>query len=286
MVNMNCPKCGNYVEEGKEFCFMCGTKLGENDFSSPGRNGFTSAVKNDFSSSNYNNMPLSEDYYKKKEEYNNRLNNYRDVEIKRVKDDKKDFIDIYKEYNIFFKVGGILFLIVLGSFIFVMVSKSINKEEVLKPVTQNLYYKVDSTLTKTSDNNGGDVYALTNNKGVSCSVKVTIDNTSSSDHIKDYFSIKEGQLLPTYNDYGDVVDVSTIPLFQEGSIKINNVIWYYMNVYYRKNPSDNYTALRHRFLSAGHNGVFYNLELSNFDDLNECNLTLDSFLRSLQFIDL
>ena len=207
---MNCPKCGNYVEEGKEFCFMCGTKLGENDFSSPGRNGFTSAVKNDFSSSNYNNIPLSEDYYKKKEEYNNRLNNYRDVEIKRVKDDKRDFIDIYKEYNIFFKVGGILFLIVLGSFIFVMVSKNINKEEVLKPVTQDLYYKVDSTLTKTSDNNGGDVFALTNNKGVSCSIMVTIDNTSSSDHIKDYFSIKESQLLPTYNDYGDVVDVSAI----------------------------------------------------------------------------
>ena len=161
-----------------------------------------------------------------------------------------------------------------------------HKDEVLKPVTQDLYYKVDSTLTKTSDNNGGDVFALTNNKGVSCSVRVTIDNTSSSDHIKDYFSIKESQLLPTYNDNGDVVDVSAIPLFQEGSIKINNVIWYYMNVYYRKNPSDNYTALRHRFLSAGHNGVFYNLELSNFDDLNECNLTLDSFLRSLQFIDL
>ena len=34
---MNCPKCGSYVEDGKTYCFMCGTKLGNTDFSSAGR---------------------------------------------------------------------------------------------------------------------------------------------------------------------------------------------------------------------------------------------------------
>lgn len=269
---MNCPKCGNFVEDGKEYCFMCGTKLGGSDFSSPGRNDF--------------NPSLNEDYYRKKEEYNNRMNNYRDVEIKRVKDDKRDFIDIYTEYKIFFKIGGFLIIAVAAVAIFLGISKSKNKEEQLKPSLQNLYYKVDSKLTNTSSNNGDFIYSLSNDKGTSCAIRVYLDNSNSSDHVNDYFTVKEDQLKPVYDDYGDVTDVTSIPLYQRGSLRINNVDWYYLNVFYRKNPSDNFTSLRFKYLSAGHNGLFYNIELANYNDLAECNTLTDSFIRSLQFIDL
>ncbi len=271
MICMNCPKCGNYVEDGKEYCFMCGTKLGGSDFSSPGRVD--------------TNPSLNEDYYRKKEEYNNRLNNYRDVEIKRVKDDKKDFIDIYTEYKIFFKVGGYLILMILGVVIFLWVAKGNNKDVVYKPVINNLYYTVDSKLTNTNNSNGANVYSLSNAKGTACSITAYMDSQNSSDHVQDFFTLKEDTLAPAYDDSGEVVDASKIPLYQNGSLKINNVEWYYLNVFYRKNPSDNYTSLRYRFLSAGNNGMFYNIELANFADTPECNALLDSFLRSLRFVE-
>ena len=155
---MNCPKCGNYVDDGKDYCFMCGTKLGGSDFSSPGRNDV--------------NPSLNEDYYRKKEEYNNRLNNYRDVEIKRVENDKKDFIDIYTEYKMFFRIGGFLILAGLCVTIFLWIAKGGNKDEELKPALEELYFKVSDKLTNTNSANGLLSYSLSNSKGTSCSISV------------------------------------------------------------------------------------------------------------------
>ena len=270
MIYMNCPKCGNYVDDNKEYCFMCGTKLGGSDFSSPGRTDV--------------NPSLNQDYYRKKEEYNNRLKDYRKVEIKRVENDKKDFIDVYTEYKMFFKIGGFIVLAALVVFIYLWVAKANNKDEVLVPKIEGLYYKVSEKLTNTN-NNGAFIYSLSNPKGTSCSVTVYLDTQNSSDHVNDFFLAKEQILVPNYDDSGEVVDNMAIPLFQNGSININKDEWYYLNVFYRKNPSDNFTSLRYKYLSAGHNGRFYNIELANYDDSNECNILLDSFLRSLKFID-
>ena len=267
---MNCPKCGNYVDDGKEYCFMCGTKLSSSDFSSPGRTDV--------------NPSLNDDYYRKREEYNNRLKDYRNVEIKRVENDKKDFIDIYNEYKIFFKIGGFLVLAGIVVFLYLWIAKGNNKDEVLVPKLEELYFNVDEKLTNTN-NNGTLIYSLSNPKGTSCSVTVYLDAQNSSDHVRDFFDFRSTALEPDYDDNGEVVDIMDVPLFQNGSISVNNNAWYYLNVFYRKNPSDNYTSLRYRYLSAGHNGRFYDIELANYDDSNECNTLQDSFLRSLKFID-
>ena len=268
---MNCPKCGNYVDDGKEYCFMCGTKLGGNEFSSPGRSDF--------------NPSLNEDYYRKKEEYNNRLNNYRDVEIKRVENDKRDFIDIYTEYKLFFRIGEFLALAGICFAIFLWIAKGNNKDVVLSPILEELYFKVDDKLTNTNSGNGAFVYSLSNSKGTSCSITIGLDSQNSSDHVQDYFLSREASLAPTYDDSGSVVDNMLIPLYQNGSLRINNNEWFYLNVFFRKNPSDNYTSLRYKYLSAGYNGRFYNIELANYEDSIECNALLDSFLRSLKFIN-
>ena len=268
---MNCPKCGNYVDDGKEYCFMCGTKLGGSDFSSPGRTEI--------------NAPMNEEYSKKKEEYNNRLKNYRDVEIKRVENDKRDFIDIYTDYKIFFKIGEFLVLASIVVFIFLWVAKGHNKDEVLAPKLEGLYFKVNDKLTNTGNNNGALMYSLSNTKGTSCSVSTYLASQNSSDYVSEFFAERQLGLAPSYDDAGEVTDTMAIPLFQEGAVNINGTEWFYLNAFYKKNPSDNYTSLRYRYFSVGHNGRFYNIELANFDNSDECNALLDGFLRSLKFID-
>ncbi len=268
---MNCPKCGNYIEDGKEYCFMCGTKLGGSDFSLPGRMD--------------TNPSLNEDYYKKKEEYNNRLKNYRDVEIKRGNGEKRDFLDFYSDFRIFFKLGGLLFVLVIAFLVFSSIAKKNNMDIELKPVIQDLYYRVNDKLTNTTSGNGANVYSLNNNKGTSCSIIVYLDNSNTSDHVGTYFSDKEENLVPSYDTEGNVEDSLAIPLFQKSLIKINGGDWYYLNVFYKKNLSEDFVDLKYRYLSAAHNGLFYNIELANYDNSQECNSLLDSFLRSLQFVD-
>lgn len=273
---MNCPKCGNYVEDGKTYCFMCGTKIGNSDFSSPGR-----IVEN---------PSLNEDYYRKKEEYKNRLRNYREPDDeedkKKKKLEKKDIFDIFEEYNTLIKVGFLLFVVVLGVFILYRVSVRNNRDKVLKPVIGKLYYEVDSALESSSSNNGAVVYNLSKDKGTSCSISVAENSSTSGDYVKEKFESIENYYISLikYDNEMRVENNIDIPLFQSDSFVVNNVTWNYLYVFYRKSINDDYNHLKYRHLSVGYRQSFYDISLVNNDDTDECNAYLDSFIRSLKFI--
>ena len=270
---MNCPKCGSHVDEGKNYCFMCGTKLGNNDFSSPGRID--------------DNPSLNSEYYRKKEEYKNRLSNYRDVKIERVENDKRDLFDLYSEFKIFFKLGFFLLILALGLFISYRIAVKNNKEEKLKPVILNLYYKVDDKLTMASKSDTAALYNISEGSGTTCSISVAADTSTSGDYVKNKFDEYKNVYIGNirYDENFNVISSSTIPLFTENTISVNGTMWNYLYVFFKGNNKDSkYTFLKNRHLVVGYKESFYQIALVNNENDFQCNLYLDSFVRSLQFI--
>lgn len=276
---MNCPKCGSFVEDGKEYCFMCGTKIGRGDFQSPGRTD--------------ENPSLNEEYYRKKEEYKNRLNNYRDVEIKRRDNEKKDIFDIYQEHNILFRTVVLLIVVGVGFFIFFKIKGNQVKVPEKTGIANDLYYEVSSLMSKAGD---GNEYTLSNGTGADCSIKVVYEASSSKDFKEDLYTAVENNYIPAYDEKGNLEVGAQIPLYQKGDIQINGVSWYYINVLYKTNEGDNFTFLKHKYLAATKNGFGYTLILTNNTsvglnssnsenrDYYTCVHILDGFMRSLEFV--
>ena len=270
---MNCPKCGSFVEDGKTYCFMCGTKLGNSDFSSPGRID--------------RNPSLNEEYYKKKEEYKNRLNNYRDVKIERVKDEKRDLFDIYADYKTYIKLGIVLFIVIIGIIIAYNIAVKDNRDEVLKPVINNLYYSIDDHLKLSNQSNGLLVYNLTGSTGTSCSISVTAQPSSSGDYVNEKFEELQTNYINLLKYDEDMIleNPNDVPIFHTNSFVVNGTTWNYLYVFFpSKSQNKDYTFLKYRHLSVGYKESFYDITLSNNDNDDKCNTYLDSTIRSLKFI--
>ena len=59
-----------------------------------------------------------------------------------------------------------------------------------------------------------------------------------------------------------------------------------MNVYYRPDITvEQYSVLKNMYLSKVYNSYYYDIELINNANNNFCNATLDSFMKSLEFIE-
>ncbi len=276
---MNCPKCGSFIEEGKEYCFMCGTKIGSGEFQSPGRSD--------------ENPSLNEEYYRKKEEYKNRLRNYRDVEVKRADNEKKDIFDIYAEHNVLFKTVVLLIIVGVGFFIFFKIKTNQTKLAEKQGVANDLYYEVSSLMSKSGD---GNVYSLSNGVGADCSIRVLYEASTSKDFKEDLYKIVEQEYVPQYDDKGNLEVGTQVPLYQKGELQINGTSWYYINVLFKANEGDNYTFLKHKYLATTKNGFGYTIILTNntIVSLNsranenpnyfKCVHILDGFTRSLEFV--
>lgn len=280
---MKCPKCGAVIEIGKDYCFMCGTKLGDGS-------GFGSGS----SMSNHQqpmfseyNPSLNENYYKQKEAYNNRLSNYRDVNInKNIKAGDKDIFDFVSEHKMLVRVVGIIVLVIVlvfGTYKFYQYQTA---EKSLTPVLQDLYYEVDSSFKKINGNQSQVLYTKSSNKGNDCSISVLYGSSTSGDHVNDLFeSIKINKTQSIYDDNLNVIDAKQVPLFTDGSLMINNNTWYYLYEYYRPTDSGDYSLLKFRYLSSVYKGYYYDITLVNNSNDSTCTLSLDKFIKTLSFVE-
>ena len=107
---MRCPKCGAFLEDGKTSCYMCGADFNKMSFSSNDEFGGASG------NNNYN-PNLNSDYLKKKEEYNNRFNDYKNVKFDAVTNQEKDIFDIFAQYGKIIKLGLVVLAVIIISFV-------------------------------------------------------------------------------------------------------------------------------------------------------------------------
>lgn len=293
---MKCPKCGALIEDGKNFCFMCGTNINNVDgFSSPSQSNSSDDGMFGSASSNYsNNRPnndfnpsLNNDYYEKKEAYNNRLNDYKNVSYDaNTMQEKKDIFDIFSEHKTIIKIVSVILLIIIIAFAGKKYYEYKTAEPVHTPVMNDLYFEVDDYFKKVSDNQSQIIFAQSGNQGNSCSITLTYGTGTSANHVDEYYETiiktKDNEL---YDEKLNVIDPLNVPLYQDNEFIINDNNWYFLYEYYRTKESIDYTNLKYRYLSTMYKGFYYDITLINNDNNEKCNLSLDKFTKTLEFIN-
>lgn len=290
---MRCPKCGAFMEQGKDVCFMCGINVktyvpdnNSSNFSQPSNDGmFGSGMGNNNSFNNYN-PAMNSNYNRMKEEYQNSKKDYRNVEFSPVKNGERDMFDFFSENK---KVIGIVFLVLLVAlltFIGFKYYEHKTKPVEIVPIFLNLYYEVDDTFQAVSGtSNGARTYSKSGEKGNDCSITITYGTSTSGDHVKEYFSKVKKKLEPEKDANGDVVDILDIYTSQENNMTINDTKWYYLNIFYKKDTTSDATLLRYKYLTSMYKGYYYDIELVNNSNDVSCNASLDNFSKSLKFIE-
>lgn len=292
---MRCPKCGAFMEQGKDVCFMCGTNAktyvpnnnNNSNFNRPVDSNFGSGANfsnnsdfgsgGNFSNSNYNQM---------KENYLNSKKDYRNVEIKPVKNGERDMFDFFSENKGKIKIVLLVALIILLCVIGNAYYKHKIKETEQLPVFKNLYFEVDESLQQVSNNsNSGVAFNKSGTKGTDCSITITIGSSTSGDHVKDWFTAQKVALNPELDQTGKVVDDLDIYTSQESSLTLNDSSWHYLNIFYKKDLTSQPTQLRYKFLTSMYKGYYYDIVLVNNSNDSACTASLDNFSRSLKFLD-
>ena len=254
---MRCPKCGAFMDEGRDVCFMCGTN-----------------VKNP-------NMSMNNGYYGQQgggafpglNDYDNIYNS--------VKNGDKDVFDFFADHKGL--VSFLSFILVLvGIFIAGLIYYKVKSKTVkLQPIIGQLYYKVDDVF----QNNGDGLYSLSGDKGSSCNILVKMDSNSSDNHVDTLFDSIKVAIEPERDNKLAVVNRMQIYTTQEGTITINNNKWYYLNIFYPTAENKPATVLKYRFLTTVVNGYAYDIELRNNNSEDKCSAALDNFVRSFQFLE-
>lgn len=284
---MRCPKCGAFMQEDKDICLMCGTNVKtyvpdsnpNATFSSNNSSAFGSG--NDFRTGAFNgvqpslsNTPV------------NSFDNKGPFKPAPVKKEDKDIFDFYQEnkglINLVFAIAivGIIFL--SGNFYY----KSRTKEVKLEPIIQNLYFKVDESFNPLSTNNSSSVsYAKSGTTGNDCMITITVGSATSNNHVEDYFYQVKGLIEPERDQSNNIVSKSSIYTPADSSAVINGATWYYLNVFYKENDNSDPVLLRNRYLTSMDKGFYYDVQLYNYSNDKVCSASLDSFAKSMQFID-
>lgn len=290
---MRCPKCGAFMEEGKDVCFMCGVNVktyvpeNNNNYNRPTDSIFGSGASfnnnGGFSTGGGFNTPP---YNQMKNNYLNNKNDYRNVELKPVKNGERDIFDFFSEHKMVIRIvllmGLAILLVIIGNFYY----KSKTKEVAQQPIFNNLYFEVDDSLQQVGNgSNNGVVFNKSGNKGSDCSITVSIGSSTSGDHVKEWFTSQKASLEPEKDSTGNVIDELKIYTVQESSLTLNDASWHYMNIFYKKDKTSEPTQLRYKFLTSMYKGYYYDIVLVNNSNDAACNASLDNFSRSLKFID-
>lgn len=279
---MRCPKCGAFMEDGKDICLMCGTNVKNyvpdqdngNPFSK-GDNTFGSG--NDFMNPNMGGFNRNNSSNK---------NEYKNVTYAPIKNEEKDFFDKYAENKKLINV--ILICVLIGIVIAagVIYFNIKNKPTPKKAKLQNLYFEVDDSLEEVSTSGSGKlVYIKSGDKGNACSITIGYGSSTSGDHVYEYFTKSKEALEPERDKEGNVIDEMSIYTADEGDMTMRGSVWYFLNIFYKTSPKGSPTALRYKYLTSVYKGYYYDIELVNNSNDATCNASLDNFAKTLEFLD-
>ena len=245
---MRCPKCGAFLDEGRETCFMCGGKI-------------------DSSISSFS--------------QNETINNFEDAqtnfEIKSHKDEQSD--SIQNKGSVFKRISMIIIAVVVSFVIIIVINffKSHDDEIVKKPVFGNLYFQVDESFELNIKESDKLFYLKDNNLENECSMEVVKARNSDDNHESVYFDSIRIMLEE------DSINNLTTYQTKDGKINVNGVLWFYFNVLY--DSGENINFLKTRYLTTVRDGIYYDVKLTNVKNDSQCALQLDQFVESFEFVE-
>lgn len=281
---MRCPKCGAFLDPGKDVCFMCGVNVktyvpDNNSFAAQnqGYNSNDSQFKSgkDFSSPNpnmnqYNTSGSSSD-------------SWRGVKTPK---DEKDIFDFYAEHKLVIRIVLLIVLVLILIFAGIKYYQYKTKPVELVPVIQDLYFEVDDGFENISAGaRGGLTYSLSGEKGSDCSISITSGSTTSENYVQEFFEASKTSIEPEVDKDGEVIDPLKIYSAQENTVTLNGTKWYYMNIFYRKDLESDFNILKYKYMTVVNKGYYYSILLSNNSNSASCNSGLDNFVKSLEFIE-
>jgi len=287
---MRCPKCGAFVDDGRDVCFMCGTNLKNPNMN----NNMNQNNQNYFNNNmNQNSQPVSSGFsngsmnaYQNDNKFNG-LNNYDNI-YNSVKKNDRDFFDFVSDHKILVYIVLFVFVVLILVFAANRYTKYKNKEVVLEPVIGHLYFKPDSSFNLQNSSNDGLTYSISNSQGSNCLFKISTGTSDSSNYVQEYFEAKKEELEPQRNETNlTVVNNTQVYTVQEGEMKntINDSTWSYMNVFYPASTTTTEpTILKYRYLTTTYKSLHYDIELTNSNNDASCAAALDNFILSMQFI--
>ncbi len=313
---MQCPNCGAFVEDGKAICTMCGAPLNNSQSSGANygygnnvygqmafdNNGFNNA--NAFNSNAYNqnynnnfnqgpgqsfnnsNINNGGGFSNPSTNWNNQPSDYKNITYDTIQKDDRDIFDFFADNKKL--ISFFSFVLIIGLLIFAayQYNKYKSKPLELEPKLLSLYFEVDSSLQSVSSNSQNTmVYTKSGAKGSSCSITISYGSATSNDHVKEYFTQVKKDLEPVRDNTNKIVNNLDIYTPSESNMKINDAIWYYLNIFYKGNNTSNPTLLKYKYLTSIYKGYYYDVELINNGNDSSCSASLDNFAKSLQFID-
>lgn len=279
---MRCPKCGAFMEDGKDVCLMCGTNVNTyvpdnnmNHTFGSGNSAFGSG--NDFRNVDRGGFNKSN---------GSSRTDYKNASYAPVKKEDKDIFDKYQENKKLIHTLLFLGLVILITIIGFVYFKAKNKPIELKPVLQNLYFEVDDSLEAVQASGSGKLtFIKSGEKGNACSISIGYGSSTSEDHVYEYFKKSKDALEPERDKEGNVINDLDIYTPDEGNSVINNTTWYYMNIFYKTSLEGSATSLRYKYMTSMYKGYFYDIELVNNSNDATCNASLDNFAKTLKFLD-
>jgi len=274
---MRCPKCGAFMEDGRDVCFMCGTSISNFNSGMQGMNNGNYFNQPNNMQSGFPNNNASP-AFPGLNDYDNIYNN--------VKNGDKDVFDFFTDHKELVKFLTFVFIVAFIGITGLIYYKVKTKTVKETPVLNLLYYEVDEDFKLNAEGQ----YSLSGDKGSMCNITVTSEGNSTSDHVDTLFDGIKETLNPKRDPYKlTVLNKLEIYTAQSGEIELgeegNKTKWFYLNVFYPKTVGGDPVILKYRFLTTVYKGFSYNLELKNNDNDPKCSAGLDNFVRSLRFLE-
>lgn len=275
---MRCPKCGAFMEDGKDICLMCGVNVKtyvptQNVSNQNNDSMFGSGLGNNgFGGLNNQNVQTDN------------KNDYRNVTLHPVKNGERDIFDFFSENKKVIKLFMIVLFLGVLFFAGFMYYKSKTKPVELEPVFNSLYFEIDDSFKAVASSNTLVTYSKSGEKGNACSVSISLGTSTSDDHVNEYFNNIKKVLEPAKDEAGNIIDKLDIYIAQDDKIVLNKSTWYYLNIFYRTSLESEATQLRYKYMTSMFDGYFYDIQLVNNSNDALCNASLDNFSKSLKFI--
>jgi hypothetical protein len=275
---MRCPKCGAFMDEGRDVCFMCGTNV----------KSYTPGMQGMNNNANYYNQNTN---MQGGFQGNNQagafpgLNDYDNI-YNNVKNNDKDVFDFFSDHKELIKFLTFLFIVAVVGITGLIYYKVKTKTVAEVPVLNQLYYEISDEFKLTKDGE----YSLSGETGSSCNITVGSEGNSASDYVDALFENIKHALEPNRDPYKlTILNKLDIYTTQTGTIELgpenNKTKWFYMNVFYPKTVGGDPILLKRRYLTTVYKGYSYSIELRNNDNDPKCSGGLDNFVNSLKFLD-